>query len=89
MGWYENEVWSFREVNIPNLNLLGQLGQTNKVGPIRFALLGYVNQVGLASVFAKFQLPSFSRSSLKGPGGVVVEAHFRVQLKSKPSWTIF
>ena len=46
------------------------------------------------SVCAKFQLPSLSRSGLKVPGGVVqcsgvgcgvVEAHFSVQLKPKPS----
>ena len=46
-------------------------------------------------VCAKFQIPSFSRSGLKVPGGgvqcsvvgcsVVVEAHFNVQLKPKPS----
>ena len=39
---------------------------------------------------AKFQLPSLSRSGPKVPGGVVwwggvVEAHFSVQLKPKPS----
>ena len=32
---------------------------------------GYVNQVGLLSVCAKFQLSSWSRSGLKVPGGVV------------------
>ena len=42
------------------------------------------------SVCAKFQLPSLSRSGLKVPGGVVgcgvvVEAHFSVQLKPKPN----
>ena len=47
------------------------------------------------SVCAKFQLSSWSRSGLKVPGGVVgwggvqcgvvVEAHFSVQLKPKPS----
>ena len=56
--------------------------------------LGYVNQVGLVSVCAKFQLSSWSRSGLKVPGGVVgcsvmgcgvVEALFSVQLKPKPS----
>ena len=56
--------------------------------------LGYVNQVGLGSVCAKFQPPSLSRSGLKVPGGVVgvvrcgrvvVEAHFSVKLKPKPS----
>ena len=57
--------------------------------------MGYVNQVGLVSVCAKFQLSSWSRSGLKVPGGlvrwggvgcnVVVEAHFSVQLKPKPS----
>ena len=45
-------------------------------------------------VCTKFQLPSLSRSGLKVPGGgvvgwggggVVVEAHFSVQLKPKPS----
>ena len=49
---------------------------------------------GLVSVCAKFQLPSLSKSGLKVPGGVVVwwwcgggvvEAHFSVQLKPKPS----
>ena len=55
-----------------------------------FCLLGYVNQDGVVSVCAKFQLPSLSRSGLKVPGGVVwwcggVEAHFSVQLKPKPS----
>ena len=37
----------------------------------------------------QFKLPSLSRSGLKVPGGVVgcsvVEAHFSVQLKPKPS----
>ena len=42
------------------------------------------------SVCAKFQRPRLSRSGLKVPGGVVggsgvVEAHFSVQLKPKPS----
>ena len=47
------------------------------------------------SVCAKFQLSSWSRSGLKVPGGgvgcsvvgcgVVVEAHFSVQLKPRPS----
>ena len=52
------------------------------------------------SVFAKFQLSCWSRNGLKVPGGVVglgwvgcsglgwgvvVEAHFSVQLKPKPS----
>ena len=47
------------------------------------------------SVCAKFQLHSWPRSGLKVPGGVVgwgggwcgmvVEAHFSVQLKPKPS----
>ena len=41
------------------------------------------------SVCAKFQGPSLYRSGLKVPGGVVgcgvVEAHFSVQLKPKPS----
>ena len=44
------------------------------------------------SVRVKFQLPSLSRSGTKVPGGVVVgwwggvvEVHFSVQLKSKPS----
>ena len=45
------------------------------------------------SVRVKFQLPSLSRSGKKVPGGVVVvgwwggvvEVHFSVQLKSKPS----
>ena len=42
-------------------------------------------------VCAKFQLPSWSGSGLKVPGdgvgwgGGVVEAHFSVQLKPKPS----
>ena len=42
-------------------------------------------------ICAKFQLPSLSRSGLKVPGGgvgcggVVVEAHFSVQLKPRPS----
>ena len=43
-------------------------------------------------VCAKLQLTSLSRSGLKVPGGVVVgwgggvvEAHFSVQLKPKPS----
>ena len=42
-------------------------------------------------VCAKFQLPSLYRSGLKVPGVgvvggvVVVEAHFSVQLKPKPS----
>ena len=34
-------------------------------------LLGYVNQVGLLSVCAKFQLSSWPRSGLKVPGGGV------------------
>ena len=42
------------------------------------------------SVSAKFQLSRWPRSGLKVPGGgvgcsVVVEAHFSVQLKPKPS----
>ena len=41
--------------------------------------------VGLVRVCAKFQLPSLSRSGLKVPGGVVVEVHFSVQIKPKPS----
>ena len=41
--------------------------------------------VGQVSVCAKFQLPTLSRSGIKVPGGVVVEAHFSVQLKPKPS----
>ena len=53
----------------------------------------FLSLVGLVSVCAKFQLPSLSKSGLKVPGGVVVvgwwggvvEAHFSVQLKSKPS----
>ena len=49
----------------------------------------YRYQVGLASVCAKFQLPSWSRRGLKVPGGGVgwgvVEAHLSVQLKPKPS----
>ena len=58
-----------------------------------------MNQVGLVSVRANFQLPILSRSGLKIPGGGVgrgvvwcsglwcggVEANFSVQLKSKPS----
>ena len=55
-----------------------------------------VNQVGLVSVCSKFQPPILSRSGLKvsGGGGVVgwgvmgcrvlVETHFRFQLKPKP-----
>ena len=38
---------------------------------IRLGLLGYVNQVGLVSVCAKFQLSSWSRSGVKVPGGGV------------------
>ena len=53
----------------------------------------FLSLVGLVSVCAKFQLPSLSKSGLKVPGGVVVgwwgglvvEAHFSVQLKPKPS----
>ena len=55
----------------------------------------FLRLVGLVSVCAKFQLPSLSRSGPKVPGGVVwcsvvwwggvVEAHFSVQLKPKPS----
>ena len=45
------------------------------------------------SVSAKFQLPSLSTSGLKVPDGEVgcggVEAHFSVQLKSKPRGTKF
>ena len=37
----------------------------------RLGQLGYVNQVGLVSVCAKFQLSSLPRSGLKVPGGVV------------------
>ena len=41
------------------------------------------------SVRAKFQLSSWSRSGLKVPGGgvgcSVVEAHFSVKLKPRPS----
>ena len=42
------------------------------------------------SARVKFQLASLSRSGIKVPGGgvwcsVVVEAHFSVQLKPKPS----
>ena len=49
------------------------------------------SQVELMSVSAKFQLSSLFRSGLKVPGGGmgcgggVVEAHFSVQLKPKPS----
>ena len=53
----------------------------------------FLSLVGLVRVCAKFQLPSLSKSGLKVPGGVVVgwwwggvvEAHFSVQLKPKPS----
>ena len=50
----------------------------------------FLSLVGLVSVCAKFWLPSLSKSGLKVPGGVVgcggvVEAHFSVQLKPKPS----
>ena len=46
----------------------------------------FLSLVGIVSVCAKFQLPSLSKSGLKVPGGVVVvEAHFSVQLKPKPS----
>ena len=59
----------------------------------------FLSLVGLVSVCAKFRLPSLSKSGLKVPGGVVVwcwgggsrwwggvvEAHFGVQLKPKPS----
>ena len=48
----------------------------------------FLSLVGLVSVCAEFQLTSLSRSGLKVPGGVVwwcggvvVEAHFSVQLK--------
>ena len=34
-------------------------------------LLGFIKQVGLVSVCARFQLPTSSRSGLKVPGGVV------------------
>ena len=57
---------------------------------IKFGKLGYANQIGLVSVCARFQLLSLSRSDLKVPGGRVwwcgvVEAHFSVLLKPKPS----
>ena len=53
----------------------------------------FISLVGLVSVCAKFQLLSLSKSGIKVPGGVVVwwcgggvvEAHFSVQLKPKPS----
>ena len=45
----------------------------------------FLSLVGLVSDCAKFRLPSLSKSGLKVPGGVVVEAHFSVQLKRKPS----
>ena len=52
----------------------------------------FLSLVCLVSVCAEFQLPSLSKSGLKVPGGVVgwwwcgvVEAHFSVQLKPKPS----
>ena len=53
----------------------------------------FLSLVGLVRVCAKLQLTSLSRSGLKVPGGVgvgwwgggVVEAHFSVQLKPKPS----
>ena len=51
----------------------------------------FLSLVGLVSVCAKFQLSSLFRSGLKVPGGGVgcgggvVEAHFSVQLKPKPS----
>ena len=52
----------------------------------------FLSLVGLVSDCAKFRLPSLSKSGLKVPGGVVVwwcggvvEAHFSVQLKPKPS----
>ena len=52
----------------------------------------FLSLVGVVSVCAKFRLPSLSKSGLKVPGGVVVgwgggvvETHFSVQLKPKPS----
>ena len=54
----------------------------------------FLSLVGLVSVCDKFHLLSLSRSGTKVPGGVVgwggvwcgvVEAHFSVQLKPKPS----
>ena len=45
----------------------------------------FLSLVGLGRVCAKFQLSSLLKSGLKVPGGGVVEAHFSVQLKPKPS----